>query len=122
MEIRKKTRLDVLTDFLPPWLSNRYVIITMLFVALICFLDPHNSLISQYDNKLSLKRWKEKQAHHQKIIDDINEMYILMKGDDKQVEKFARTLYPFKRKDEEIFIIVEKDEYEEIRRKSPSIQ
>lgn len=85
------------------FLSNRYVLILLLFLVWMLFFDE-NSFINHREldkevNKLekSIKYYKKETEGDKKVIKNL-------KNPDS-LEKFAREEYKMKRKDEDIYII-----------------
>ena len=84
-------------------LSNKYVIILLLFVVWMVFFDE-NSLINHWeldkeiDNlEKSNEYYKDQIEQDKKVIDNLN--------DPDSLEKYAREEYKMKKENEEIFLI-----------------
>lgn len=86
--------------------TNKYTLVGLLFLVWISFFDK-NSFVekAQIRNKISTLS-KEKTYYQQKIEEDNRKMKELLSNRDN-LEKFAREQYLMKKKDEDIFIIVE---------------
>lgn len=84
-------------------LSNKYVIILILFVVWMGFFDENSFMnhreLDQEIDKLedANEYYKEQIEEDQKIIDNLN--------DPDSLEKYAREEYKMKRKNEDIYII-----------------
>lgn len=84
-------------------ISNKYVIILILFVIWMGFFDEnsfmnHRELDEEIEKLENANEYYEKQIEtDQKIIDNLN--------DPDSLEKYAREEYKMKRKNEDIFII-----------------
>lgn len=87
--------------------SNIYVIILTIFVIWMVFFDT-NSLLTQLQLRKEIKALKKQKEYLQK---EIAKDTALMKRlrNDKELEKFARETYYFKKDNEELYII----EYED---------
>lgn len=89
-----------------PWvkfLTNRYVIILMIFVVWMVFFDE-NSLINHLEFNKEIDQLNSEKEYYEKHIETDKEL--IEKLDDKEeLEKFSREEYKMKKKDEEIFII-----------------
>ena len=85
------------------FLSNRYVLILLLFLVWMLFFDEtryinHRELDKEIDKlEKSNKYYKNEMEHDKKIIKNLK--------DPDSLEKFAREEYKMKRKDEDIYII-----------------
>ncbi len=85
------------------FLSNRYVIITLLFLIWMIFFDEtrylnHRELNKEIDKlEKSAKYYEEEIDHDKKIIKNLQ--------DPDSLERFAREEYRMKKKNEDIFII-----------------
>jgi cell division protein FtsB len=87
-------------------LRNKYVYAALAFIVWLTFFDS-NSLIVQYRLTNSLNKLKtEKQYYLKEIEKNRIEIKELMTNEET-LEKFAREKYLMKKKDEEIFVIVE---------------
>lgn len=86
--------------------TNKYTLVGLLFVVWISFFDK-NSVVEkvQLRSKISTLS-KEKAYYLQKIEEDNRKMKELLSNRDN-LEKFAREQYLMKKKDEDIFIIIE---------------
>ena len=85
------------------FLSNRYVIITLLFLIWMLFFDEnsylnHRELNKEVDKLEKSTQYYEKEINHdQKIIKNLQ--------NPDSLERFAREEYRMKKKDEDIYII-----------------
>ena len=84
-------------------LSNRYVIILLLFVVWMFFFDE-NSLLNHWELgkeietlEKSNEYYKDQIEQDKKVIDNLN--------DPDSLEKYAREEYKMKKENEEIFLI-----------------
>jgi cell division protein DivIC len=78
------------------------------FVVWVCFFDK-NDVITKYKNIQKLQHLKkEKEYYYQAIKADRLQIYQL-KTDVNNLEKFAREQYYMKRKNEDLFIIIDKN-------------
>jgi cell division protein FtsB len=85
------------------FISNKYVIIVVLFVVWMLFFDEnsyinHRELNKEIDKLENANEYyKEQIETDQKVIDNLN--------DPDSLEKYAREEYKMKKENEEIFII-----------------
>ena len=79
-----------------------------MFSIWMIFLDEHNILFLR-QNLNKLKRYRvESQYYKEKIEKDAQKLKELQ-ADSKNLEKFAREQFLMKKKNEDIFLIIEKD-------------
>ncbi len=92
-----------------PILKNKFVLTILLFVIWISFFDQ-NSLIERKDAMQKKSQLEaDKSFFLERIEEDKARMNELL-SDDKNLEKFAREKYLMKKKNEDIFIIIEEEE------------
>jgi cell division protein DivIC len=88
-------------------ITNKYLFAFLIFSVWMIFLDDHNILfLRQNINKL--KRFRVEQKYYkEKIFADSQKMKELQ-TDSKNLEKFAREQFLMKKKNEDIFLVIEK--------------
>ncbi len=92
---------------IPKWLRNKYIITLILFGVWISFFDQ-NDLWDKH--KLSGRiQQLEKQKHHYQVEIEQNQRKMKeIQESPESLEKFAREQYLMKKKNEDLFVIVEK--------------
>ncbi len=100
-----KTAKQILDKILPI-LKNKYVLSLLVFLIWLTFFDQNNLIdrVKQLNRNENLK--KEKAFYIEKIKEDSTKLHQL-KTNEENLEEFAREQYYMKKKDEDIFIIVE---------------
>lgn len=94
---------------IPQIFRNFYLISTVLFLAWMLFFDS-NDFITQYQMSKKLSDLeKDKEYYVEKIIEVEKDRKELM-SNSELLEKFAREKYLMKRPNEDVFIIVPKEE------------
>lgn len=88
-------------------ISNKYLIITVLFIFWMLFFDTNSFLIHQELNNEIKKLEKNKEEYLEEIMND--KLFIEKMKDSSEIEKFAREQYYLKRKNEEIYLIEHED-------------
>lgn len=89
-----------------PFLKNKFVYATLAFLVWLTFFD-NNSLITQYKLSQSLNSLKDEKTYYLNEIErNKQETKELMTNKDN-LEKFAREKYLMKKKDEDIFVVIE---------------
>ncbi|RTY93416.1 septum formation initiator family protein [Flavobacterium sp. GT3R68] len=89
-----------------PWLkflSNRYVLILLLFISWMLFLDNYSYLDHRVLNK-QIDELEENKKYYQDEISKDHQNIKLLKNPD-QIEKYAREKYYMKKDSEDIYII-----------------
>lgn len=93
------------------FLSNKYVLITLVFIVWMLFFDE-NSYLTQRDlNKEKFKLEKSIKYYNKEITKD--KKIIKQLKDSNQLEKYSRETYFFKRDNEDVYII----EFDTIKKK-----
>ena len=87
--------------------SNKYLIITVLFIIWMLFFDTNSYLIHNELNNDIKKLEKNKEEYLEEIMND--KLFIEKMKDTSEIEKFAREQYYLKRKNEEIYLIEHED-------------
>ena len=85
------------------FISNRYIIILLIFIIWMLFFDENSYLIHRDLNKEIDKIENATDYYQREINKDSKEISDLKNPD--SLEKFAREKYHMKKKDEEIYII-----------------
>ncbi len=88
-------------------LTNKYLFVFLIFCVWMIFLDEHNILfLRQNTNKL--KRFRVEEKYYKAKISADSQKLKELKTDSKNLEKFAREQFLMKKKNEDIFLIIEK--------------
>ena len=88
-------------------ISNKYLIITVLFIIWMLFFDTNSYLIHHELNNDIKKLEKNKEEYLEEIMND--KLFIEKMKDSSEIEKFAREEYYLKKKNEEIYLIEHED-------------
>jgi hypothetical protein len=88
-------------------LTNKYLVAFMVFSVWMIFIDDNN-LFFLRKNVNRLKEYRVEKAHFQEKIRKDSLQLQEMKANAKNLEKFAREEFLMKKKDEDIFLIIEK--------------
>jgi cell division protein FtsB len=89
-----------------PWLkivSNKYLLISILFAVWMLFLDNYSYMDQRQLNK-QIDELQDNKKYYQEEIKKDNQSIKLLKNQD-QVEKYAREKYYMKRENEDIYIV-----------------
>ena len=85
------------------FLTNRYVIILLIFVVWMFFFDE-NSFLNHMEFNKEIKQLNNEKEYYEKNINEDKEM-IEKLNEKEELEKFAREEYKMKKENEEIFLI-----------------
>lgn len=97
-----------LYDKIPARLKNKYLLTFLLFIIWVTLFDQNN-LIERGKSLNNLNKMeKEKEYYRDKIKQDSTKLNELI-TDKENLEKFAREEYLMKKKNEDVFIIVEEE-------------
>lgn len=88
------------------YLTNRFVIVSIIFVIWIVFIDD-NSLIYLHKLNKELKKTEERKNFYQEKIKEQKEELKNL-NDPKKLQKYAREKLLMKKQDEDIYIIEKK--------------
>lgn len=88
-------------------LTNKYLVAFMVFSVWMIFIDDNN-LFFLRKNVNRLKEYRVEKAYFQDKIRKDSLQLLEMKANAKNLEKFAREEFLMKKKDEDIFLIIEK--------------
>jgi cell division protein DivIC len=88
-------------------LTNKYLVAFMVFSVWMIFIDENN-LFFLRKNVNRLKEYRVEKAYFQEKIRKDSLQLQEMKANAKNLEKFAREEFLMKKKDEDIFLIIEK--------------
>ena len=96
-------------------LSNKYLLITILFIVWMLFFDTNSYLIHRELNK-EIEGLQENTDYYQKEIDN-DKSFIEKMEDSTEMERFAREKYYLKKENEDIYIIEHEDSIEKRKEK-----
>ena len=83
--------------------SNKYLLISLLFAVWMLFLDNYSYMDQRQLNK-QIDELQDNKKYYQEEIKKDNQSIKLLKNQD-QVEKYAREKYYMKRENEDIYIV-----------------
>ncbi len=88
-------------------LKNKYVLTLLLFIIWLLLFDSNN-LLDRIKQVRELNQLKNDREYYQKKIEEDTRKLKELETDDKSLEKFAREQYFIKKKNEDLFIIIDK--------------
>jgi len=89
--------------------KNKYILAIILFILIILFFDDNN-LIERFRLIDEAKELESQIEFYEKEIDESNRKLEELKTDSHNLEKFAREEFFMKKDNEDIYIIVEKED------------
>lgn len=93
---------------IPPFTKNFYFISLVLFFIWMLFFDS-NDLITQYRLSKKLHDLESEQAYYEEKIAEVKKDREELLSNKGLLEKFARENYFMKKKTEDLYVIVEKE-------------
>ena len=87
--------------------ANKYLVAFLIFSVWMMFIDDNNIFFLR-KNVNKLKEYRVEKAYFQEKIRNDSIHLQEMKANAKNLEKFAREEFLMKKKDEDIFLIIEK--------------
>lgn len=97
---------QAIKEQIPAPLRNKYFLVLALFFAWMIFLDRHD-LVTQWRLQNTVNKLEEDRAFYTEKIEEAEQERLDLDIND---EKFAREQYYMKKSDEDVFIIVEKED------------
>lgn len=94
-----------------PYLKNKYLI-SILVLLTVLFVIEDTNVFSLFKLKSDLKELKEDNLKKEKSIENIKQKTLELTTNPEALEKFARENYKMKKKDEVIYLFVDKDSTE----------
>ncbi len=102
--------MDFLKKYLP-YLKNKYLISIIVLLGVL-FVIEDTSVFSLIKLKSDLKELREDNNQKEKDIENIKKKTLELTTNPEALEKFARENYKMKKKDEVIYLFVDKDSLE----------
>jgi cell division protein FtsB len=91
------------------WYSSIYIILSTIFIVWMIFFDTNSFLTHKELNK-EISKLKHEKEHYKSKLDSENIQYNNLKNNKDARERYARENYFFKKNNEDIFIILTKDD------------
>ncbi|TWP22520.1 septum formation initiator family protein [Apibacter muscae] len=88
------------------WYSSIYIILLSIFIVWMIFFDTNSYLTHRELNK-ELSKIKHEKSYYKSKLDSEHAQYTNLKYNKDARERYARENYFFKRKNEDIFIIIQ---------------
>lgn len=86
------------------WLSNKYLISSVLFVVWICFFDKFN-IFQVYKKKQELNQLNERKFYYKDQIEKSKQELSNLRENSLNIEKIAREKYFMKKDNEDLYIL-----------------
>jgi len=90
-------------------MKSFYFVAGIAFLFWMLFIDS-NDLFSQYKLTRQLKNFRQEKAYYTNKIEEVKKEREELLSNKALLEKFAREKYLMKKKSEDIYVIVEKEE------------
>lgn len=95
---------------IPKYLKNRYSLVILGFILYIGFFDAHD-LISQMKIRFELQKLNNQMEYLENDTREAEAQIEELTTNKNSLEKFAREQYRMKRENEDIFVIIPKEEH-----------
>lgn len=95
-------------NYIPSYLKNFYLIISVVFVVWMLFFDTNNIFI-QISETQKYKELETEKAYYQEKITRVKEDMESLQNNKQLLEKFAREKYYFRKKDEDVYVVIEEE-------------
>ena len=100
--------MEKVKNILLPVIKNKYILSLIIFILWIAFFD-RNNLIDRYEDIKTLNQLEKDKLYYQERIDQDKKRIEELKTDNENLEKFAREQYLMKKKNEDVFYIIEEE-------------
>ena len=90
------------------FLKNKYIL-TSLFFIIWLFVFDQNNLVERIRNIKEYKQLLKDKEYYLKKIEENRQQLKELKTNNENLEKFAREKYYMKKKDEDIFVVLDED-------------
>lgn len=94
---------------LPWYIKNIYFAAIAFYIVWMLFFDRNNAM-NAYGIDAKLERLSEQKVYFEEEIEKVNLMKKELFSTNENIEKFAREHYFMKKSNEDIFVIIEKEE------------
>lgn len=91
-----------------PYLKNKYLISVLVLLTVLLVIEDTN-VFSLFKLKSDLRELKKDNLEKEKSIENIKKKTLELTTNPEALEKFARENYKMKKKDEVIYLFVDKD-------------
>lgn len=109
MEKKGNKSSDKKSIFGKHWYSSIYLILSIIFIIWMLFFDT-NSYLTHKELNNEISKIKHEKEYYKSKLDSENIQYKNLKNNKEAREKYARENYFFKKNNEDIFIMVTKDD------------
>src|SRR5690606_6633142 len=99
-------RLKKLTEKIPPYIRNRYVLTVFVFSVWMLFFD-RNDIVSAIKLRIQLSELRDQQEYYKKELQSTVQLQKAIFEDSENLEKFAREKFYMKKPNEVLYVIVE---------------
>ncbi|MBS1747261.1 MAG: septum formation initiator family protein [Bacteroidetes bacterium] len=90
------------------FIRNKYVIASAAFIIVMLFLD-HNDIFVQIDRQRQLKELTASKDYYEQQIEQTKKNLSNLENNPEAIEKYAREKYLLKKDNEDVFVVVPKE-------------
>lgn len=91
-----------------PWLRNKYVLTLSIFVVWMLFFDQNN-LVDRIAMKKEIRQLQTDKLYYQEQIEKDSTRLLELTTNRENLEKYAREQFLMKKKNEDVFVIIDGD-------------
>ncbi len=94
---------------IPKVFRNFYLIAGLLFLIWMLFIDSAD-IFSHASLRVKLKEMKDQKSYYEEKIEEVEADREALLNDEELLEKFAREKYYMKKPNEDVFVVVDKED------------
>ena len=92
-----------------PWLKNKYALTILLFAIWILFFDQNN-MVDRLKMSGEIRQLEEDRQYYKEQIDKDSTRLHELTTDKDNLEKYAREQFLMKKENEDVFVVIEKED------------
>ena len=92
-----------------PWLKNKYVLTILVFTIWILFFDQNN-MVDRMEMSGDIRQLEADKGYYMEQIEKDSTRFHELTTDKDNLEKYAREQFLMKKKNEDVFVVIEEKE------------
>jgi cell division protein DivIC len=94
-----------LTDRIPSWLKNKYVLTLLCFAVWVLFIDDRDFVTTHFKHVKELHKLEARKIYFESQILTVRKELEQLKSNPAALERYAREKYLMKRDNEDLFVV-----------------